>query len=71
MASPHEQDAHTRHGGTAWRPESAGETGVVNAAGIAGCMSLTLAIRPWPQARNPQGSGGDWRVRSSRLMQQG
>ncbi|HHJ4369556.1 TPA: hypothetical protein ACQJWR_005445, partial [Raoultella ornithinolytica] len=34
MASPGEQDAHTRHGGTAWRHQSAGSfiAGTVKAA---------------------------------------
>ncbi|MFS6817261.1 hypothetical protein [Citrobacter meridianamericanus] len=32
MASPGEQDAHTRHVGTAWRHQSDGYAGAVKAA---------------------------------------
>jgi len=54
MASPDEQDAHTRHVGTAWRHQSDGIAGAVEAArwrrrgryGRSKPQGLTFAIRP-------------------------
>ena len=49
MAIDSEQDAHTRHVGTAWRTQSDGYAGAVKAARTARpvqAASLTSAIRP-------------------------
>lgn len=69
MASPGEQDAHTRHVGTAWRHQSDGisRRGEGVPDGTAGeAAALDLRHQTLASARNPQGFGGARRVRSSR-----
>ncbi|HED1421637.1 TPA: hypothetical protein R4S64_003691 [Kluyvera georgiana] len=48
MAIDSEQDAHTRHVGTAWSTQSDGAAGAVKARGrmAAASAPLTFAIRP-------------------------
>ncbi len=66
MASPGEQDAHTRHVGTAWRHQSDGisRRGEGVPDGTAGeAAALDLRHQTLASARNPQGFGGARRVR--------
>lgn len=66
MASPGEQDAHTRHVGTAWRHQSDGisRRGEGVPDGTAGeAAAFDLCHQTLASARNPQGFGGARRVR--------
>ncbi|EBH8474845.1 hypothetical protein DKG86_25275, partial [Salmonella enterica subsp. enterica serovar Lexington] len=57
MASPDEQDAHTRHVGTAWRHQSDGIAGAVEAARpvraqqAAGVDLRHQTLAAWPETR--------------------
>lgn len=57
MASPDEQDAHTRHVGTAWRHQSDGIAGAVEAARpvraqqAAGFDLRHQTLAAWPETR--------------------
>ena len=69
MASPGEQDAHTRHVGTAWRHQSDGisRRGEGVPDGTAGeAAAPDLRHQTLASARNPEGFGGARRVRSGR-----
>lgn len=69
MASPGEQDAHTRHVGTAWRHQSDGisRRGEGVPDGTAGeAAAFDLSHQTLASARNPEGFGGARRVRSGR-----
>ena len=56
MAIESEQDAHTRHVGTAWRPKSDGSAGAVKAARPQGRSKRALdlshqTLAAWPETR--------------------
>ena len=63
MASPGEQDAHTRHVGTAWRTQSDGAAGAVKAARPHGRSKRAFdlshqTLAAWPETRRGSAETG-------------
>ena len=63
MASPGEQDAHTRHVGTAWRTQSDGDAGAVKAARPHGLSKRAFdlshqTLAAWPETRRGSAEPG-------------
>ncbi|EBX9288025.1 hypothetical protein DT187_23905 [Salmonella enterica subsp. enterica serovar Brunei] len=75
MASPDEQDAHTRHVGTAWRHQSDGIAGAVEAARpvraqqAAGVDLRHQTLAAWPETR--RGSAETGRCAAAALAEWG